>query len=78
MTSEEIKSSMRIVNSEWTPILQCLKEIALQLAIGNDLQVERNRQLKRSVDLQEEAFISQNKANKAYSEIVDSLLNDGK
>lgn len=75
MTSEEIKSSMRIVNSEWTPILQWLKEIALQLAIGNDLQVERNIQLKRSVDLQEESFISQSKVNK---EIVDSLLNDGK
>ena len=66
---------MRIVNSEWTPILQWLKEIALQLAIGNDLQVERNIQLKRSVDLQEESFISQSKVNK---EIVDSLLNDGK
>lgn len=80
MTSKEIeRTTVTVLNNTVEVVLNFyLREIAYQLAVSNELQIERNKELKRSVDLQEEAFISQNKANKAYSDIVDSLLNDGK
>lgn len=73
MTSEKIKDSQNflypyVCDDFW------ISEIAYQLAIANELQVERNKLLKESVDLQREStnnyVISLQNQEKALEELI--------
>ncbi len=76
MTSSQIN----ITNSVETPqyvefdAVFWFKEIALQLAIANELQVERNEQLKKSVDLQEDAYMESLQRNMTDLQFQTALL----